>query len=84
MELAAWDFLNVKILNLLTSTSEYLSQLTSTKEQTGDGTSKPELARGDRIKQITTGPTEVQYYDTLADATSSLWKHFLKQCNQVD
>lgn len=74
MELAAWDFLNVKILNLLTSTSEYLSQLTSTKEQTGDGTSKPELARGDRIKQITTGPTEVQYYDTLADATSSLWK----------
>ena len=23
--------------------------------------------RGDRIKQITTGPTEVQYYDTLAD-----------------
>ena len=34
----------------------------------------PELARGDRIKQITTGPTEVQYYDTLADATSSLWK----------
>ena len=74
MELAAWDFLNVKILNLLTSTSEYLSQLTSTKEQNGDGTSKPELARGDRIKQITTGPTEVQYYDTLADATSSLWK----------
>lgn len=74
MELAAWDFLNVKILNLLTSTSEYLSQLTSTKEQNGDGSSKPELARGDRIKQITTGPTEVQYYDTLADATSSLWK----------
>ena len=41
-------------------------QLTSTKEQTGDGTSKPELARGDRIKQITTGPTEVQYYPSLA------------------
>lgn len=74
MELAAWDFLNVKILNLLTSTSEYLSQLTSTKEQTGDGISKPELARGDRIKQITTGPTEVQYYDQLADSASSLWK----------
>ena len=74
IELASWDFVIVKILNLLTSTSEYLSQLTSTKEQTGDGTSKPELARGDRIKQITTGPTEVQYYDTLADATSSLWK----------
>lgn len=74
MELAAWDFLNVKILNLLTSTSEYLSQLTSTKEQTGDGTSKPELTRGDRIKQITTGPTEVHYYDTLQDSVSSLWK----------
>lgn len=74
MELAAWDFLNVKILNLLTSTSEYLSQLTSTKEQSGDGTSKPELARGDRIKQITTGPTEVQYYDQLVESASSLWK----------
>ena len=76
MELAAWDYLNVKLLNLLTSTGEYLSQLTSTKEQVGDGSSKPEQARGDRIKQITTGPTEVQYYDTLADATSSLWKTF--------
>ena len=29
MELAAWDYLNVKLLNLLTSTGEYLSQLTS-------------------------------------------------------
>lgn len=76
MELAAWDYLNVKLLNLLTSTGEYLSQLTSIKEQVGDGSSKPEQARGDRIKQITTGPTEVQYYDTLADATSSLWKTF--------
>lgn len=74
MELAAWDFLNVKILNLLTGTSEYLSQLTSTKEQTGEEISKPEIARGDRIKQITTGPTEVQYYDQLVDATSALWK----------
>ena len=27
------DYLNVKLLNLLTSTGEYLSQLTSTKEQ---------------------------------------------------
>lgn len=35
MELAAWDYLNVKLLNLLTSTGEYLSQLTSTKEQEG-------------------------------------------------
>lgn len=74
MELAAWDFLNVKILNLLTSTAEYLSQLTSTKEQSGDGSSKPELTRGDRIKQITTGPTEVQYYDTLQESVASLWK----------
>ena len=72
MELAAWDYLNVKLLNLLTSTGEYLSQLTSTKEQAGDGSSKPELTRGDRIKQITTGPTEVQYYDMLSDSTSSL------------
>lgn len=76
MELAAWDYLNVKLLNLLTSTGEYLSQLTSTKEQAGDGSSKPELTRGDRIKQITTGPTEVQYYDMLSDSTSSLWKTF--------
>ena len=76
MELAAWDYLNVKLLNLLTSTGEYLSQLTSTKEQEGDGSSKPELTRGDRIKQITTGPTEVQYYDMLSDSTSSLWKTF--------
>ena len=76
MELAAWDYLNVKLLNLLTSTGEYLSQLTSTKEQAGDGSSLPEQVRGDRIKQITTGPTEVQYYDMLSDSTSNLWKTF--------
>lgn len=76
MELSAWDYLNVKLQNLLISTGEYLSQLTSTKDQNGDGTSGPEQARGDRIKQIVTGPTEVQYYDQLADATSSLWKAY--------
>lgn len=71
MELAAWDFLNVRILNLLSSTSEYLSQITTTKESSDD----LESVRGDKIKQITTGPTEVQYYDQLADSVSSLWKN---------
>lgn len=76
MELAAWDYLNVKLLNLLTSTGEYLSQLTSTKEQ-GDGITEDEIGvRGDRIKQIVTGPTEVQYYDVLSDSISSLWKSY--------
>lgn len=76
MELASWDYLNVKIQNLMISTGEYLSQLTSTKETTGDGESGPEKARGDRIKQITTGPTEVQYYDILSDSISSLWDKY--------
>lgn len=76
MELAAWDYLNVQLMNLLLSTGRYLSYLTSTKETTGDGESDTEKARGDRIKQITTGPTEVQYYDTLSESTSSLWNYY--------
>ena len=78
MELAAFDYLNAKLMNLLLSTERYLSYLTSTKETSGDGESLSEQTRGDRIKQITTGPTEVQYYDTLSDSTSSLWNYFSK------
>ena len=76
MELAALDYLNVKWLNLLTLTGEYMQQLVSLEGQNGDGTSGPEKARGDRIKQIVTGPTEVQYYDQVSDSVSSLWKNY--------
>lgn len=76
MELAVWDFATVTLTNLILSTGEYLSQLTSTKETTGDGESEPEKARGDRIKQITTGPTEVQYYDKVSESVSSLYKAY--------
>lgn len=74
MELAAWDYLNVTITNLLTGSGEYLRQL-SRKSATEDDDSY-ENTRGDRVKSITTGPTEVEYYDTLSESISALFKSY--------
>ena len=76
MELAAFDYTQVQIQRLMMSTANYLSNLTSMKEIAGDGSSEPEQARGDRIKQIVTGPTEVQYYDKLEEPLASLWERY--------
>lgn len=73
MELAAWDYLNTKILNILTGSGQYLKDLTTiggTEDEGFEGT------RGDRVKRIQTGPTEVEYYDTLSEAASSLFKAY--------
>ena len=74
MELAAWDYLNVTITNLLTGSGEYIRQIAS-KSSTEDDESY-ENTRGDRVKRITTGPTEIEYYDTLTDSISSLFKAY--------
>lgn len=73
MELAAWDYLNVKILNILTGTGQYLKDLTSIGGTDDDGF---EGTRGDRVRRIQTGPTEVEYYDSLSEATSALFKAY--------
>ena len=74
MELAAWDYLNVTITNLLTGSGEYLRQITR-KFSTEDDESY-ENTRGDRVKKITTGPTEAEYYDTLTESMSALFKAY--------
>ena len=78
MELAAFDYLYVKVLNLLSSTGNYVHDITSSKSSVQDSGGDPDdSARGDRVKRITTGPTEVEYYDTVTDSTSSLVRHYL-------
>lgn len=72
MELAVLDYLQVQLLKLLTNTGESLSEIT----KPGGNDSEDGGARGDRVKQITTGPTEVQFYDSVSDSISSLWKTF--------
>lgn len=72
MELAVFDYLQVQLLKLLTNTGESLSEIT----KPGGNDSEDGGARGDRVKQITTGPTEVQFYDSVSDSISSLWKTF--------
>lgn len=74
LECAAFDYLYTSILNLLSSTS---SQLEKLMQDNGTAEDSP---RGDRIKQITTGPTEVQYYDTLVETISSLYKAYMNAC----
>lgn len=79
MELAAWDYLNVEVTNILTSTGKYISELTRT------GETKPEKegsnedgVRGDRVKKITTGPTEVEYFDNISDSVSTFFSTYMK------
>lgn len=73
MELAAWDYLNVSILNLLATAGKYVQSVTSKSEESEDG---DEGARGDRIKRIQTGPTEIEYYDSLSESASALFKSY--------
>ncbi len=75
MELAVWDYLNIQIQNILLVAGNSFREIISTESHgpDQDGDSPGEHARGDRIKQITTGPTEVQYYDKISESISSLW-----------
>ena len=80
MELAAWDYLNVKLLNLLTSTGEYLSQLTSTKVMV--------LLNRNKLEVIESNKSQLGLlkYSTMIHLPMQhlpYGKHFLKQCNLV-
>ena len=70
MELAAWDFLNVQLMALLAKTGKGLSEMTN---QPSDPEDPDEPGR---IKKITTGPTEVEYFDKLSESISSMWKYY--------
>lgn len=72
MELAVYDFLYNKITLLLANTAGSLSN-TITQDQGTEGT---EGGGRDRVKQITTGPTEVQYYDDITESISALYKAY--------
>lgn len=72
MELAAYDFLYIRIENMLVQTAEQLNKQVISESSSDSG----EESGRDRIKQITTGPTEVQYYDTLTDSLSTLYKSY--------
>lgn len=80
MELAAWDYLNVRIMNVLITANEYVSGVISTKKPVSGESDEEEeestTSRGDRIKAIKTGPTEVEYYDSLTESGSSLFTAF--------
>lgn len=69
MELAVYDLIYGKIYNLILSTGNTLEGLLS-------GNGDPEGEGDGRIKQITTGPTEVQFYDSLTESMSSLYKTY--------
>ena len=71
MELAAWDFLNVQLMNLLARTGDGLSKMSS---EPVDPEEDPDETG--RIKKITTGPTEVEYFDKYSESISSWWKYY--------
>lgn len=70
MELAAYDFLYIKIENMLIQTASQLEDQINSSDDGG------ETEVRDRIKQITTGPTEVQYFDTVTESISTLFKAY--------
>lgn len=78
MELAAYDFLFIRIENMLMQTAAQLERYNTDIEVTeGEGSG----GNRDRIKQITTGPTEVQYYDTITESISALFKAYAQATN---
>lgn len=75
MELAVYDFLYTYASKMIISTTGRLQELISNSSKTSEGSSGEE---GLKIKQITTGPTEVQYFDSMSDSISSLYKYYVQ------
>lgn len=75
MELAVWEFLKIKMMELLARLGQYLSNVTTLTESEAEESTK---SRGERIKAITTGPTEVQYYDTVTETVANLYSTYQK------
>ena len=72
MELAAYDFLSLSLANAIKATS--VSIVGSTLED-NDGNDEPssDISTTSRVKKITTGPTEVEYFDS-SDTDSNVIK----------
>lgn len=66
MECAIYEFLYNKITTLMAKASEMIQEAGTTSERESQG----------NIKQITTGPTEVQYYDAVNESISSMYKAY--------
>ena len=75
MELAAWEYLNVQITALLARTNDFFSKFQSQPESS---TNPEEEDSSTRIKKITTGPTEVEYFDKYSDSIASWWKYYMQ------
>lgn len=80
MELAAWEYLNVQITALLANTNNFFSNFQKQSDNnTSDNTSEEDTDDGNpRIKRITTGPTEVEYFDKYSDSIASWWKYYIQ------
>lgn len=79
MELAAYDYLNVQMTALLNQTKAFLENVT--KGDSGSSNDDNTEETGDsamRIKRITTGPTEVEYFDKASDSIASWWKYYMQ------
>lgn len=75
MELAAWEYLNVQITALLAKTNNFFSDF----QKQSDNTSEEDTDEDNtRIKRITTGPTEVEYFDKYSDSIASWWKYYIQ------
>lgn len=74
MELAILDYLNTTVNNMLLNTGNYLENITKVTQGTDDTGDTHDSEVDQDIKKITTGPTEVEYYERFSDSMSSLYK----------
>ena len=79
MELAAYDYLNVQMTALLNQTKAFLERVTKGDSgSSNDNTTEESEDGAMRIKRITTGPTEVEYFDKASDSIASWWKYYMQ------
>lgn len=78
MELAAWEYLNVQITALLARTNDFFSKFQSQSESQSESSNSEKEDNNTRIKKITTGPTEVEYFDRYSDSIASWWKYYIQ------
>ena len=76
MELAVYDYLFIRIQNMLVQIAAQLENSNYLYKEASSTTSEDAIGNSQQIKQITTGPTEVQYYEQVTDSIASLLRAF--------
>jgi PKD repeat protein len=71
LELSAYDYIYIQVTSLINKIGNFIGSV-------ADNYKTPNENEGGNLKSITTGPTQVQYYDKISDSMSAWYKSYIQ------